>query len=948
MSDPKTRVLYSRYATTEPDPDWPEPPNAAPLLTPAAVASLADKKATGHEEATRLRDEIKTLTANPENSDRKTRATKVTGLLNQFFALDFKFREPVQDEIESMCRAAQHYYLFDKARIGANKRERALKASEKAAVKAESRRTKSLPAQEVSTRTEPPGYDFPGIKAAGGFRYVPFNKGFPFQDADSGAFDNRPSDWKGNVWDGIWLRIDPKCLIQPDSERGLWFAWNMTLCQISGESITEIKYPNGTPKRYMVTLVNKAYSLKIFDRRGKKGIVSIKCPVPVGGKDFGQIICEESVTVEFVHTQYDVTPDGRLDQDHPKQMIVFRDSEGMRVSMAARQTWNQNANGQIYDTLKLAVVPNAGMLNKMLRHMMKDAARSSAPVLSIRSIGPIWDADGNRILLTHSGSYAENGNKLDTHRVDLTDVLDRHDREKHDLMPPDQITPELLVKGLDILTEYFRISPQYPEVPAAMLGQKMVSAVSDLDFQFWCAIWLYGVWSSGKTYFNRLLTAIESGSIRTYSDAEPDLNMGPESTKYGAYGTLDRIRFGTVAIEDVAQDNSVQAFQNRKNLEMINGLNRSKLEGAGKQGSVDKPNDRTVIKNRGQIHVSSRITAEIPPQNDGNGENGLTSRMLVIGGFNTHDWRDWWDQKLANTTTGKLWMPDNLDAAYAAWSFVSHWVWRNWRKAGLNDLRTEARRICAGSDWPTDLGRIRDTYEVCVCGLLVLRTVAKEAGHALGTSAVIPAAIQALRDSADTRMTENLTTRDIADQILDELHLAFADGMLYATGRKIRAELNDDQDRDVMMPYRQYSEEIEGEQQPRIEFPPGASSYGDLGIKPGGDGYPKNPGATPVIVRPPVRNRGWVFLIPTGDTWITVCRKLNTRHTKNGWDIEPREAIRILTEKYPNIEKAKQRVYAVPDPNNPEDTLGSEDPHTNQVSCLVIPTELILERPDDD
>src|SRR5208282_2642052 len=177
---------------------------------------------------------------------------------------------------------------------------------------------------------------------------------------------------------------------KPDSRKGLYFAWNLVKVRLREGKFTEEKTANGSIMRYMAAVQNRFYSLKTFNRNPdteNPGEYRTEiCPVPVE-----MIISEQSVSPALTYTLYEVTPDGRLDENHPRRLAIFTDPGGHKRQIAATQTYLPQRMGEVFGTLGLVSVESPGEMVKLLRYMMLDLHNRDQPIHAIQAAGPVYD-----------------------------------------------------------------------------------------------------------------------------------------------------------------------------------------------------------------------------------------------------------------------------------------------------------------------------------------------------------------------------------------------------------------------------------------------------------------------------------------------------------------------------------------------------------------------------
>ena len=652
------------------------------------------------------------------------------------------------------------------------------------------------------------------------------------------------------------------------------------------------------------------------------------------------------VASSYIH--YDVTAGRNIDYTSGARHTIVRttDRRGnvrelpVSVSMTRKQQ-----NTEYLDSLGIIAVDSPAMIGKYIR-ALTDGLPDDA--VRLASVGPVKMANGRYMVATLAEAYDDNGKVVPGYRGDMSKLKQEYLRDMHDLMPADQITGDMLSNGLNGFADLLRISPDYPEVSAAHIGQLMTSILAPVSLDYWSAIWFYAKHGTGKTWFEQIISAIQSPSLRTgRTDIRPEINLGDDSgTSKGPKYRITPFALGTICTDDVFKASHSPMLQMQRTGTIDNFI-RSREAGAAAIGTVDRTLNQVGSTASGELSASLRVTAEAVPPNGKAGENSLLDRIILVGGF-TEPWHKVFDR----TLSARARLPENQDAMYAAYSYVTMWVFthQDVMPAIYAQAETETAK------WGMHSARLTKRYTGVVAGLLALGHVAHGLKHETASDGqsydrIIRDAIAGLRKGAERQNAYNRPV-DTAAEFLSTLRLALADGYVAAVGRPVRATGAHNAAR--ITPYITHAD---NDDDPiRLEWPTGVNRPEDIGLKMDGTtAVPKRANAVELFVRPPKRTRNggrgtalesnWHMVAPTGDkTFERLCSALTQMRAKTGDNLvfEPGPTAEALTGAV-SYACTRIRYFAVPS----DDSIGKEDQTASKQACVIIPFNLVMTDTED-
>jgi hypothetical protein len=641
-----------------------------------------------------------------------------------------------------------------------------------------------------------------------------------------------------------------------------------------------------------------------------------------------KVLWEGTISVDDSRLAYEITPDRVIDAESGIRTVtvttIDRNSNRRALSMSVAVSRKMQQTEWL-DPLGIVAVESPAMVGKYIRALTDGLPD---PGSSVYGQGPIYTPEGPLILATASGCYGLDGQPVTGWKVDLSTLNPVYLRGMHDVKP--ERAPDDVKAGIGHLLSLLTVSADYPEVPAAHIGQLLVSVLAPIDARYFTAIWLHALRGTGKTYFESLITAIQSPDLRDLRQVKPELNLGDMTgTTKGPKYRVPAFGLGTVTADDVFKAIHSPIVQAQRT-EMADALIRSYEGGAAAIGHVDKMRNRVTSKASGQLCASIRVTAEGPPPSKSGAESSTADRVILQGGWVTP-----WHTVFDTETFGTLSAPTAIEAMFTAYSEITLHVWSH--QPEIAETYTEALSIT--SAWSMGSERVRSRYTPAVCGLLVLRDQAVKHGF---EPTCVDQAIKAL-ETAATKQTAPETVADLAKEFRTELRMALRDGSVCAVGRPVRS-LGGEQGT-YISPYRKVSNP-DDEDLPLWVWPDGVEHESDLGLKiDGANARPKRDSAIELYVRPPQRTaqggrnkatqHQWSLIAPTGSgTFALLCRVMTARRARtDGMIFEPDQVITALTAIEPGF-KAKIRYYA----QWSDDGVGLEDQTASPSACVVIPT----------
>jgi hypothetical protein len=647
------------------------------------------------------------------------------------------------------------------------------------------------------------------------------------------------------------------------------------------------------------------------------------------------------VLSSYIH--YDVTAGRNIDYASGARHTIVRTTDrrgNVRELPVSVSMTRKSQSIEYLDALGIVAVDSPAMIGRYIR-AQTDGLPDDAVTLA--TVGPVMRSDGSHMIATLTGAYDESGKIVPGYRGDMSTLKQEYLRGMHDLMPADQITDGMLTAGLNGFADLLRISPDYPEVSAAHVGQLAVSILAPISgyMDYWSTIWFHAKAGTGKTEYEQLISAIQSPRLRTgRSDIRPEINLGDVSgTSKGPKYRITPFGLGTICSDDVFKASDSPLLQMQRTV-TIDNMIRSKEAGAAAIGTVDRVLNQVGASASGELSTSMRVTAEGMPPSGKAAENSTLDRIILVGGF-TDPWHKVFDRKIS----ARLRLPESQDAMYAAYSHISYWVFTHQDVMPAIYARADAET----ESWSMHSARLRRRYTGVVAGLLVLERIASDLGHAAAADGqaygvVIAGAVAGLRNGAERQNARNRPL-DLAGEFLSTLRLALADSRVAAVGRPVRATGAHDQA--AITPYIIH---LDGDEPPRLEWPSGVSRPEDIGLKMDGiRAMPKRGDAVELFVRPPKRTanggrgtaleRSWHLVAPKNDkTFERLCSALSYMRGKAGDNLvfEPESVAKALTEVIPYA-CTQIRYFAVP-----SEGIGKEDQTASKRACVLIPFELVM------
>lgn len=657
----------------------------------------------------------------------------------------------------------------------------------------------------------------------------------------------------------------------------------------------------------------------------------------VQSKAVAKVLYEGEIRVPESRLSFEITPDRVIDATAGMRTLRVEttDKNGhVRAAELAVSVTRKAQNVEWLDPLGIVAVESPAMVGKYIRAVAD--ALPDAPS-ALHGQGPVFLPDGTLALATLSGVYDAAGEAVSGWCVDLGTLQPSYLRQMHDVKA--ETDTETATRGIALLLEMLGMSPDFPEVPAAHLGQLFVSTLAPIDSRYFTVIWLYAKRGCGKTRFEALVSAIQSPTLRDLANIKPELNLGDVTgTTKGPKYRVPAFGLGTILGDDVFKAVHPVLTKTQRT-EMADALIRSYEGGAAAIGTVDRARNLVTSKASGQLCTSIRFTAEEAPPTKAGMESSTADRMIVQGG-----WQVPWNQAFDSEITGRVSTSDAIDAMHEAYSELTHWVWQN--QGEVSVLFDEACGITA--EWTMGSERVRARYTPAVAGLLVLRERAVKHGF---PASCVDFAIGALKAAAEAQTAPEKAV-DIREEFRRELRLALREGQVSAVGRPVRAVSEDHHD--YISPYVVTPDPADEDGIRMLwSWPTGVEDGADLGLRQDGAQYrPKRDSAVEIYVRPPQhsaqggRNKAtqhqWSLVVPMANgTFESLCRTLTRRREKvDGIEFEPSGVLSVFeNDSDPKMPmKTRIRYYAKPADNG----VGVEDQQASKQAVFLIPTEWLF------
>lgn len=370
--------------------------------------------------------------------------------------------------------------------------------------------------------------------------------------------------------------------------------------------------------------------------------------------------------------------------------------------------------------------------------------------MAIKGMGPIRAG----IFASRSAVFDTNGNDLrDTIRVDLSHLPDNF--AYFDITPIAEIADESIKLGIDEFAIAYDECPTAPEIPAAFIGQMMTVTIAATYKEFFTALFLAGIQSSGKTYYALRFDSIQSrilrGPIRAIA---PILNLGitTGSTKGPMYRANDYAGFSITTDDVLKQNDSPQRIIDRSDI--VSNLTRSFLAGGGAIARVNRQKNDTESADPKSLKTCIKFTSEQPVKG-----NSTISRLVMLP-FLTAEWST---GNVFNIEIAKrLSNPDSRELQHLAWSAYVQWMFA--RIDALQSLLIEAREFT--ETWEVS-SRVADSYAVLIAGNKMFALFAAE--HGININARVKRAIEGLQKCA---LAQEQTAIPMAEQFRDAVKSA--------------------------------------------------------------------------------------------------------------------------------------------------------------------------------
>lgn len=477
------------------------------------------------------------------------------------------------------------------------------------------------------------------------------------------------------------------------------------------------------------------------------------------------VVWEGTIEAVVTYRMHEIDHSRTLRTAEWSHLVRFRTTNRSGIvreaDVAMMQLHAQQAQKTFLDALGLTTLAKVA---DVIAYMRIIVDRLPDNGIAIAGQGPVVLPDGTRAFVAASGVFDEHGCDRPEIIVDTSGIPRQFGY--YDVIPTSQVDDALVRGGVaDLIRAYGEI-PAHPEITAAFHATVFTAPLATLDIRYFVAPFLYGIPGSGKSRLSRRMDAIQSRTVREYSGAKPVLNLGVTTgTGKGAVYRAELYGGFAITCDDVVKSgDSVFQMDNAKT--HVSNLIRSRENGGGALGRVNKSRNRIESGQSGELHSNIRFTSEKPIP-------GLSTvdRMIMLPALT-----DTWDVgPFDREVSQSLWTRESLEQQAHAVSALTHWIFA--RLVTTDDYFTDARLITR--QWSVS-ARTADYYAAVVAAHLIFRSFAAE--HGADASTVVDTAITALRGCAERQTQSKLSP---ADLFRSRLRLAIADQRVSFAGRPL-------------------------------------------------------------------------------------------------------------------------------------------------------------------
>jgi hypothetical protein len=474
-------------------------------------------------------------------------------------------------------------------------------------------------------------------------------------------------------------------------------------------------------------------------------------------------------TIEVIrkYRAYSITGERTLEKIESSRHITARVVNAYGVTTVAEITlMNMRATGdraQWIDDLDLHGSAQTSMLKTIMIALAESRPDDCAVV---HGQGPIYLADNTLAFATQSAVYDESGKPRDDYSVDINPVIKSAALRYYDLTPRENITDDEIKRGIEEFRLALTESPDYPEIPAAFIGQLFTSPLATVYRELWSGIHLSGLRGSGKTRYATRWDAVQSRKHRdNLANVRPGLPFGDTTgtTKGQQYGSRDFAGFAITTDDAIKSGDS--DFRIREQAERVSNLTRSFETGGAARAGVDFKTRSVGSAKVPELASCLKITSEKIIPGD-----SLQNRLIMLPHL-THVWGSggYFNTRISK----KLSAPESIELQHRAWSAYVHYLTVNHGRIAehVADANTETET------WNLGDPRQGARYAAIISGHYMFREFCALFG--IDYAPDVARAVSALRKCA-ARQTESSVP--LAVRFVEALRMEIVNGRLSYPG----------------------------------------------------------------------------------------------------------------------------------------------------------------------
>jgi hypothetical protein len=477
-----------------------------------------------------------------------------------------------------------------------------------------------------------------------------------------------------------------------------------------------------------------------------------------------EIIFEGQISVPATYLAYKISPGRTLIPPEWHRWVTVRAVNKAGVvrerDIAAMNLLQPQSKATWIDALDIYA---SGQITPVKHYIRTLWAKLKDDGLAIHGQGPVFH-DNTRLFVAKSCVFDEKGTMRPDIRVDLSGLPESY--AYYDVTPPEEITEEEIRAGMEELITAYGEAPDFPEVPAAFLGQMFTVPVAVIERKYFSAILLSGVKGSGKTYYVLRLDSVQSRTLRgDLRNIRPVLNLGDTTgTEKGPKYRVDGYAGFSITTDDVLKAGDSPARITQQS-DKVSNLVRSFEAGGAALAGVDYTTNTVVSRESGTLQTSVKVCSELPITGP-----STRDRMIVL----THLTAPWGKGGIFDKEISlRLSTPESREVQHRAWSAFAYWLFQRidtdleecWELA-QDETRT----------WDVEQ-RMADRYAALIAGHHAFARFC--ASHGRDISETVIAAIAALRACALRQAQGSISVAVAFRKVIQDM---LADGKLAFPG----------------------------------------------------------------------------------------------------------------------------------------------------------------------